>query len=232
MPEVMVITGTSRGIGRYLVGYYAEKGYQVIGCSRSDVESAPKEYVHYCLDVSDEVAVTDMIRDVDNRYGSIDALINNAGIASMNHTLLTPLSTVRDVFSTNVFGAFLFARETAKVMMKRNFGRIVNFATVATPLKLEGEAAYAASKAAVGSYTQILARELAAYNITVNAVGPTPVPTDLIKNVPGEKIQALIDAQTIKRMGEYRDISNVIDFFISRASDFVTGQIVYLGGIS
>jgi len=232
MPETMVITGTSRGIGRYLVEYYTEKGYRVTGCSRSEAESAPKGYVHYCLDVSDEPAVTDMIRDISKRYGAIAVLINNAGIASMNHSLLTPLSTVRDVFTTNVFGAFLFARETAKAMMKRNYGRIINFATVATPLKLEGEAAYAASKAAVESYTRILARELATFNITVNAVGPTPVPTDLIKNVPEEKIEALIDAQTIKRMGEFRDISNVIDFFISPASDFVTGQIVYLGGIS
>lgn len=232
MPEVMVITGTSKGIGRYLVDYYLEKGYRVIGCSRSEVESAPAGYGHYCLDVSDEPSVTEMIRDVGKNYGAIDVLINNAGIASMNHSLLTPLSTVRDVFATNVFGAFLFAREAAKLMMKGSYGRIVNFATVATPLKLEGEAAYAASKAAVESYTQILARELAGFNITVNAVGPTPVQTDLIKNVPDEKIQALIDAQTVKRMGEYRDISNVIDFFISPASDFVTGQIVYLGGIS
>jgi 3-oxoacyl-[acyl-carrier protein] reductase len=232
MPEVMVITGTSRGIGSYLVDHYAGKGYRVIGCSRSEVESAAAGYAHYCLDVADEDAVTDMIHDIGRTYGAIDILINNAGIASMNHSLLTPLSTVRDVFSTNVFGAFLFAREAAKVMMRQSSGRIVNFATVATPLKLEGEAAYAASKAAVESYTKILAKELATFNITVNAVGPTPVQTDLIKNVPGEKIQALVDAQTIKRMGEYRDISNVIDFFISPASDFVTGQILYLGGIS
>ena len=131
-----------------------------------------------------------------------------------------------------MLGTFLFAREVAKVMTKKKYGRIVNFATIATPLKLEGESAYAASKAAVKSYTEVLARELAAFNITVNAVGPTPVKTDLIRNVPEDKIQALIDAQAVHRLGEYRDISNVIDFFIALSSDFVTGQTVYLGGIS
>jgi 3-oxoacyl-[acyl-carrier protein] reductase len=232
MTEVMVITGTSKGIGRYLVDYYNERSYQVVGCSRSDMDAPPAGYVHYRLDVSDEPAVVDMIADVKRRFGRIDVLINNAGIASMNHSLLTPLATVRNIFATNVFGAFLFARETAKVMTKQRAGRIVNFATVATPLKLEGEAAYAASKAAVESYTAILARELAPYNITVNAVGPTPVQTDLIRSVPKDKIQALIDAQAVKRMGEYRDISNVIDFFISPKSDFVTAQTVYLGGVT
>jgi 3-oxoacyl-[acyl-carrier protein] reductase len=234
----MIITGTRKGIGRYLVDYYVEKGYQVVGCSRFPMEPALEgassldAYGHYCLDVGDEHAVKSMVGNVYKKYGQIDILINNAGIASMNHSVLTPFSTVRNIFSTNVFGSFLCAREAAKVMMKRKYGRIVNFATVATPLKLEGEATYAASKAAVKSYTEILAKELAAFNITVNAVGPTPVKTDLIKNVPEEKIQALIDAQAIKRLGEYGDISNTIDFFIARESDFITGQTIYLGGIS
>jgi 3-oxoacyl-[acyl-carrier protein] reductase len=229
----MVITGTRQGIGRYLIDSYLEKkSYQVIGCSRAPLDPVPAGYHHYCVDVGDEPAVTAMIRDVQKQFGRIDILINNAGIASMNHSLLTPFKTVQDIFSTNVFGTFLFCREAAKVMVKHKYGRIVNFATVATPLKLEGEAAYAASKAAVKSYTEVLSKELASFNITVNAVGPTPVQTDLIKNVPDHKIKALIDTQAVKRLGEYRDISNVIDFFIARESDFITGQTLYLGGIS
>jgi 3-oxoacyl-[acyl-carrier protein] reductase len=108
----------------------------------------------------------------------------------------------------------------------------VNFATVATPLDLEGEASYAASKAAVESLTRVAARELAPLGITVNAVGPTPVMTDLIRTVPKAKMDALINRQAIRRMGEERDILNVIDFFVRPDSDFVTGQVVYLGGIS
>jgi 3-oxoacyl-[acyl-carrier protein] reductase len=159
-------------------------------------------------------------------------LINNAGIASMNHFMLTPTSTVERVFATNVFGTFNTMREVSKVMMSAKYGRIVNFATVATPLNLEGEAAYAASKAAVESLTRVAARELAPFNVTVNAVGPTPVMTDLIRTVPKQKMDALINTQAIRRMGEHIDVANVIDFFISKQSDFVTGQTLYLGGIN
>jgi 3-oxoacyl-[acyl-carrier protein] reductase len=116
-------------------------------------------------------------------------------------------------------------------MQRRRHGRIVNFATVATPLKLEGEAIYAASKAAVISLTQIMARELADFGITVNAVGPTPVATDLIRSVPKNKIDAVIARQAIHRIGEYRDVLNVIEFFVKPDSDFVTGQVIFLGGV-
>ena len=149
----------------------------------------------------------------------------------MNHALLTPLDTAKRLMNTNFLGTFLFCREAARLMQKRRYGRIVNFTTVATPLKLEGEAVYASSKAAVISLTEILARELAEFGITVNAIGPTPVKTDLIRAVPQEKIKKLIERQAIHRLGEFRDISNVIDFFIQPTSDFITGQVLFLGGI-
>ena len=116
-------------------------------------------------------------------------------------------------------------------MRKSKDGRIVNFATVATPLKLEGEAIYAASKAAIVSLTQTLAREYADYGITVNAVGPGPIQTDLIRGVPSEKIETLLMRQAIHRYGTYDDVGNVIDFFLRPQSSFVTGQVIYLGGV-
>jgi 3-oxoacyl-[acyl-carrier protein] reductase len=229
---ITLITGTSKGIGKFLCEYYLKKGHVVIGCARSDSDLVDENYHHFNVDVANEKQVINLFFQLKKKFSRLDNLINNAGIALMNHTLLTPLASVEKIFSTNVYGTFLFAREAAKMMMKSNYGRIVNFATVATPIKLEGEAIYAASKAAVESLTQIMAREVADANITINAIGPTPVKTDLIKNVPQEKMDALLNRQANKRYGEFRDISNVLDFFLSKESDFITGQVIYLGGIS
>ncbi len=228
--KIILITGTRKGIGKYLAEYYTTKGHTVIGCSRSSFDNDLKNYKHFCLDICDEKMVKDMFRSIRKDYGKLDILVNNAGIASMNHTLLTKLSTASKILNTNILGTFLFCRESAK-LMKKNNGRIINFTTVAVPLKLEGEAIYAASKAAVVSLTQILAKEFGEMGITVNAIGPTPIKTDLIKSVPDNKIENLINKQSIKRYGEYYDVSNIIDFFIKEESDFVTGQVIYLGGI-
>lgn len=228
---VMVITGTRKGIGKYLAEYYVQKDFQVIGCSRKNAEFSLGNYQHYNVDVAKEEAVKNLFSEVRDVYGRVDVLINNAGIASMNHFLLTPLKTVQNILNTNFIGTVLFCREAAKLMKKHNYGRIVNFTTVATPLKLEGEAIYAASKAAVISLTQILARELAEMGITVNAIGPALVNTDLIRSVPQKKLEDLIGRQAIRRYTEYKDISNTIDFFIQPESDFVTGQVIFLGGV-
>lgn len=230
--QVTLITGTRKGIGRALVEHYVNQGHLVIGCSRSPAGWELEGYEHFSLDVADESAVKKMLSAVRKKYGKLDNLINNAGIASMNHVLLTPKETIVKILNTNVIGTFLFCREAAKLMRKNNYGRIVNFSTVATPLKLEGEAIYAASKAAVVNLTQVLARELAEFGITVNSVGPTPVDTDLIRGVPSEKMDALIARQAIRRKGTMSDVKNIIDFFIQKNSDFVTAQNIYMGGVS
>ena len=228
---VTLITGTRKGIGKFLVEHYVAQGHQVVGCSREDVDWSLNGYDHYLADVADEKAVKLMMSSIRKKYGRLDNLINNAGIASMNHTLLTPMSTVERILATNVNGTFLFCREAAKIMKKNGYGRIVNFSTVATPLKLEGEAIYAASKAAVLSLTEVLAREFAEFGITVNAVGPTPVKTDLIRSVPQDKMDRLLSRQAIHRFGTFEDISNCADFFIRKESDFITGQNLFLGGV-
>ena len=153
---VMLISGTSRGIGKYLAKYYVKKGFVVIGCSRKPLDyKMGADYHHFCLDITDEKKVKEMFSFIRKKYGKLDVLLNNAGIASMNHSLLMPLETVRRILDTNVVGTFLFSREAVKIMKKNNFGRIVNFASIAVPLKLEGESVYAASKAAVITLTEI-----------------------------------------------------------------------------
>jgi 3-oxoacyl-[acyl-carrier protein] reductase len=228
---VMIITGTSRGIGRFLAEYYINQGFIVIGCARHESDLNNANYSHYTLDVDSESEVKQMIDFTKSDFGRIDVLINNAGTASMNHSLLTPITTVRKILDTNVIGTFLFSRECAKVMMQRKYGRIINFTTFAVPFKLEGEAIYAASKAAVITLTEILAREYAPIGITVNAVAPPAVKTDLIKGVPDEKIDKLLQRQAIHRYGTPEEVAKVIDFFIEPQNTMVTGQIIHMGGI-
>ena len=228
--QVMLITGSRKGIGEQLVKHYVAKGVRVLGCSRKNVAYKFDNYQHFCLDVSDESAVKALFFNIKKSYGRLDCLINNAGIGLANHSLLTPNKSIQNIMGTNFTGTFLFCREGARLMKKNSFGRIVNLTTVAVPLKLEGEAVYSASKAAINSLTQILGKELAEFGITVNAIGPTPIKTDLIRSIPKEKIESLINSLAIKRYGEIRDVINVIDFFIKPESDYLTGQIIYLGG--
>jgi 3-oxoacyl-[acyl-carrier protein] reductase len=228
---ITLITGTSRGLGRSLAEHYVNQGHCVIGCSRSPIEWRCEGYTHYITDVADEKAVKGIFAEIRKRWGRLDHLVNNAGIASMNHSLLTPLATVHNILNTNFVGTFLFSREAAKLMQQHHHGRIVNMTTVALPLKLEGEAMYVASKAAVVGLTQVMARELAEFGITVNAVGPNPIKTDLIRGVPKDKIDRLLSQQAIRRLGTFEDVINTIDFYLARESSFITGQTLYLGGV-
>ncbi|GIV86241.1 MAG: oxidoreductase [Chloroflexus sp.] len=228
--EVVLITGTSRGIGRFLVEHFLQRGALVEGCARSPVDWELPGYTHHQVDVSNEGQVKAMLSAIQRRHGRLDIAINNAGIAAMNHALLTPGETASRILNINVLGSFLVCREAAKLMRRRNYGRIVNFSTIAVPLRLEGEALYAAAKSAVEMLTRILAREFAPFGITVNAIGPTPIETDLIRSVPREKLQHIIDTLAIRRFGTFADIAHVIDFFVHPASNYITGQVIYLGG--
>jgi 3-oxoacyl-[acyl-carrier protein] reductase len=229
---VMLVTGARKGIGRFLAEHYLSKGYLVEGCSRGETDLKDAGYHHHQVDVADEKAVRAMIADISKRNGRLDAVLNNAAIASMNHVLLTPAKTANRMMEVNVTGTMLVCRDAAKVMMRRRYGRIVNFTTIVAPIALAGEAIYAASKSAVVTFTRILAFELGQWGITCNSFGATPIMTDMIKGVPQDKIDAVVSGLAIKRLGTPQDCANVCDFFVSPHSDNITGQVIYLGGVS
>jgi 3-oxoacyl-[acyl-carrier protein] reductase len=228
--RLALVTGARKGIGEQVARHRVARGYRVVGCSRQPSDWSLAGYEHRLADVTDEAQVVSLLAAVRRELGAPAVLVNNAGIAAMNHSLLMPASTIDAIVRTNFIGTALVSRETAKLMIAEGFGRIVNFTTVAVPLQVEGEAVYAASKSAVETFTRILARELGPRGITVNAIGPAPTDTDLIRGVDPEKIRALIGRLAIRRPGTFEDIANVLDFLLRPESSAVTGQIIYLGG--
>lgn len=228
--DVALVTGSRTGLGRHLVEHFVARGLRVVGCSRGPAEFTLAGYHHLQADVSVEADIRRVMSYIDSNFGRLDILVNNAGIASMNHVLLTTSDTVARILDINVRSVFVVSREAAKLMRRHRYGRIVSIGSIAGPMRVPGEAVYAASKQAVVTLMQVMAFELAPYNITCNVVAPTPIDTDLIRGVPKQKIDALVDRLAIKRLGRPEDVSNAVDFFVDRRSDYITGQVLHLGG--
>lgn len=228
--QVILISGSSSGIGLHLAKHYLEKGWTVAGCARHPAPLAHDRYVHFCADVANPTAVEQMFAEIRTRFGALHAIVNNAGVASMNAIALTPAATARQVLETNVLGTFLLTHAGLRLLRRAKNGRIVNVTTIAVPARLAGEAIYAASKSAVETFTRITAKELGPFGITCNTVGPSPIRTRLTSAVPVTTLQKLVDQQAVPRWAEPDDVANVVDFFLSARSSLVTGQVVYLGG--
>lgn len=231
MDRRVLITGTTRGLGRELAQHYLDAGDTVIGCGRGAATLDHPRYVHHVVDVTQDAAVAAMFTAIRTAHDGLDVLINNAGVASMNAFALTPPASARAVVETNVLGPMLLTHGAIRLLRKSRAGRIVNVTTIAVPLRLAGEAVYAASKAAIETFTRVLAKEVGSLGITCNAVGPSIIPTRLTQGLSADVRDRVLRQQAVARPATADDVANVIDFFLRPESDLVTGQVVYLGGI-
>jgi 3-oxoacyl-[acyl-carrier protein] reductase len=230
--NTILITGASKGLGKYLVEYYLGKDISVIGCSRNRSNISHDKYKHYCLDITDERLVKNMFRNIRKSIGTVDVLLNNAGVNYAQMPLLiVPLKSAYNTFNVNVFGTFLMAREAIKLMMKNNFGRIVNFGSMAVHHEVRGEAVYTASKAAINSLSRVLAKEVFGYGITCNVIAPSAIKTELIEAIDKIALENILKLNAVPVIGEMTDISRAIDWIISPESSTITGQIIYMGGV-
>lgn len=232
MDRRLLITGATRGIGRHLAEHYLALGDIVIGCGRGAASIEHPRYSHHTLDIASGEAVAALVSAIRAAHGGLDILINNAGAASMNAFLLTPPATTRRIIDTNVMAPMLLTHGAVRLMRRSAAARIVNVTSIAVPLRLAGEAVYAASKAAIESFTRVVAKELGPMGVTCNAVGPSVIRTRLTDGVPDQKLQRLLAEQAIAREATAEDVANVVDFFLKPESGLVTGQVVYLGGFS
>jgi 3-oxoacyl-[acyl-carrier protein] reductase len=179
--------------------------------------------------VADPEQVNAVFRSVKSDPG-LYGLINAAGIASMNLTLSTPPETMQRIIAVNLLGTMYCCAAMGRLLCRRKAGRIVNFSTIAVPLGLKGEAAYVASKSGVEGFTRAFAREMADFGVTVNAVAPGPVPTDLTRNVPAGQIDRIIDAQMIRRAATPEDVWRIVSLLLDARADMITGEVIHVGG--
>lgn len=226
---ITLITGTGRGLGKALAEYYVNQGHYVIGCSRNNVDFHLDNYIHFVADVNNEKAVMNMFRSIKKEFGRLDNLINNASLGILNYSLIQDTKTVYDMIYTNFCGASLVTREAIKLMMKYQYGRIVNILSMAVKLEPVGESVYAASKSALSFLTEALAKEIIGYGITINALSPAPTYEHLLEGLPKEVVDDFIPSKKLIRFGKLEDTTNVIDFFLRKESEMITGHKIFIG---
>lgn len=240
---VAIVTGSSKGIGKACAIRLAKDGYTVIvNYSSSDaaaqavvdqIKADGGDAVAYKADVSDPEQVKKMIREVGKTYGSIDVLVNNAGIVRDEFLLSLQKETMDKCFDLNVKGYVYCAQNVALKMMRQKKGVIINMSSVSSKFALPGQAVYSATKGAVNSLTQTLAKELAPYGIRVNAICPGFIATEMIDAIPEEKREEYLKNIPLKRLGTGEDVANVVSAMASEQFSYLTGQCIVLdGGLS
>ena len=187
--KIAVVTGASRGIGHFLSEKLSKENYRVVNISRKSSDA----FIDYSFDLTNTQDIGKLVKQIIKEVGIPDLLINNAGVASMNHTFLMKDSDVEKIVDVNFISPILLSKEFGKFMIKKG-GKILNISTVAVPLLLDGEAVYAATKSGIEVFTKILAKELSRSKVDVSCIGLTPIDTDLIKNVPKDKIDKITES--------------------------------------
>lgn len=240
--KVALVTGASRGIGHACAMKLAECGYDIAVnyvSNEAKAEEAVAEIkklgrnaIAVKADTSDLKAVQDMFRAVSKEFGRIDVLVNNAGVVDDAYLLMINENSLSRSLDINIKGYFHCAQSAALKMMKTG-GKIINISSVSSVLAVEGQGVYAATKGAVNSMTATLAKELAPRGITVNAVAPGFIATEMMDNIPEEKKAEYIKAIPMGRYGSAQDVANMVAAMCSEAFNYVTGQVVVLdGGLS
>lgn len=214
-----------------LANHLIEQGALVFGLSRDEGTIVHERYRHVRCDVRDAASVRTALREVKAEAGRLDLLINNAGVATSQLALMVTSAAAEEMLLTNLLGPLLVTREAAKLMRVGGGGRVVNIGSMMALIEPVGGSVYAACKAGLTTMTAVLAKEFAGYGITCNTVGLTAIATDMARDVGAGKLDEIIAGLPLPRYAEEDDICNVVDFFASDRSSYITAQTVYLGGL-
>jgi 3-oxoacyl-[acyl-carrier protein] reductase len=227
---VMVVTGTSKGIGFGVATHFLAHGYRVAGCSRGQSTISDDSYIHTALDVADENEVRSWTRSIKKAYKRIDVLVCNAGYAPANLLMtMTSSQVLNTLLQTNIAGSFYVCREVSKVMMLQRSGSIITTSSMAVGLHEEGTSAYSASKSAIVEMTKVIAKELAPLGITCNVIAPSMLMTDAVEVLGKDIIERALSKLTIKRPVTNEEVCNIVAFLAAPESRCITGQVIHMG---
>jgi len=235
---VAIVTGGSRGIGRAIVELLAAAGMDVVLSYRQDAVAAAEvvtagqglRIAAEPLDVRDAAACTAFVEKVVDRASRVDLLVNNAGVIRDNPVTIIDEEELRVVMETNMTGTFNMARAVAPHMISARHGKIINISSVAAEKGGRGQTNYAASKGAINGFTRSLAVELAPRGITVNAVAPGVIETEMSREVRERAADEVLSRILLRRIGRPVDVAYAVWFLASRYADYITGEILHVDG--
>ena len=235
--KIVLVTGASRGIGRAIAERFAKDGHFVIGTATSEKRAAAiSEYlsesggIGRVLNVCSDEDIDALFDEIDSVYGSVNVLINNAGITKDGLLMRMKQDDWADVIDTNLTSIYRTSRRAVKGMMKARFGRIINITSVVGQMGNAGQTNYAASKAGVEGFTKSLAREIGSRGVTVNCVAPGFVETDMTEELDERMVASLLDAVPIGRMAQPHEIAAAVAFLASDDASYITGASLAING--
>ena len=231
--KTALVTGASRGIGRAIALEFKEKGYSVIGTSTSETGAAELNDIGiqgYVLDLNSHESIGSFWQKIEDNNQNISLLVNNAGITRDNIVLRMSDEEWSDIMNVHLYGTFQLCKRSLKMMLKSKWGRIINISSASASIGNRGQSNYAAAKAGVEAFTKSLAKEVGKRDITINAVAPGFISTDMTENNDGVNEDYLIKEIPLGRFGEPSEVANLVTFLCSEEASYITGQTIHING--
>jgi 3-oxoacyl-[acyl-carrier protein] reductase len=230
--KLALVTGSRRGLGRMMAEHILRGGGRVAGFARGEATIDHPDYLHLRVDVGDPESVQAAFAELKKVTDSVQITVNNAAVLTSQYSMVMAPAAAQAMLNTNLLGAFLVSRESSKLMRRGKWGRIVNIGSMAASLEPIGDSMYAATKSGLATMTNVMAKELAPLNITCNTLAVTAIETDMLAQLPQDKVAQVVAGLPLPRFAEPDDVFNVLDFLVSERSSYVTAQTIHLGGVN